>query len=821
MSVCLISEAHSQESGKDGEPVAPSAASYTKNSPMSSGQPETSTYLSAPKKFFGGAISDFAQDQKDIWTSPAHIQLADTRWLVPLAGLTAGLFATDWQYSASLSTNPTTLSHYKTVSNVGIASLAGAGAGMYLMSFPTHNEHWRETGFLAGEAAIDSLIPIEVMKYSFARQRPYQGNGGGAFFQGGTSFPSEHAAAAWAIAGVIAHEYPGTFPKLVSYGLASAVSFARVHGRQHFPSDVLVGSALGYLIAQSVYSRHHDAELKGSSWATPREFVEEGDNAHSPSNMGSPYVPLDSWIYPALERLAALGYVKTASLGIRPWTRLECARLVSEASELRPDADSPSEVQQLYGALSEEFAHDSELISGERNLGAQLESVYSRSLEISGTPLTDNYHFGQTLLNDYGRPYEHGFNAVAGASGWTTAGPFVVYVRGEYQSAPSAPSPSPAALGFISSVDGLPPSPTTLPTAAISSFQLLDAYVGMNLANWQFSYGRRSLWWGPSEGGAMIFTNNVPPLNNMFSIDRVSPFRLPGIFGYLGDMRLQAFIGQMSGQEFLTTVFSGSTGGPIGEYGHALHRQPFLSGGKISFKLTQNFEFGMSKTTIYGGPGLPLTPKTFLDSTFGVHVHGDVLGDGRTSADFAYRIPKMRDWLTLYGEAMSEDQPSPIPYMTKSIFQGGLYFAKIPRIPKIDLRLEGGSTSAVGYNSEPPGYFYWNAQYVNGYTNNGGFIGSWLGRAAQGEAIRTNYWLSGKSKIGLELRHRKVDRQFLPQGGTQNDVAVNADIFLGPGFRFSGNVQYERWQIPMLATNRQSNVAASFEFGFWPVAHHH
>jgi hypothetical protein len=95
-----------------------------------------------------------------------------------------------------------------------------------------------------------------------------------------------------------------------------------------------------------------------------------------------------------------------------------------------------------------------------------------------------------------------------------------------------------------------------------------------------------------------------------------------------------------------------------------------------------------------------------------------------------------------------------------------------------------------------------------------------LGRAAQGEAIRTNYWLSGKSKIGLELRHRKVDRQFLPQGGSQNDVAVNADIFSGPGFRFSGNVQYERWQIPMLATNRQSNVAASFEFGFWPVAHH-
>ena len=95
------------------------------------------------------------------------------------------------------------------------------------------------------------------------------------------------------------------------------------------------------------------------------------------------------------------------------------------------------------------------------------------------------------------------------------------------------------------------------------------------------------------------------------------------------------------------------------------------------------------------------------------------------------------------------------------------------------------------------------------------------GRSAQGESIRTNYWLSARSKIGLEFRHRKVDRQFLPQGGTQNDVAVNADIFAGAGFRFSGNVQYESWQIPMLATNRQSNVAASFEFGFWPAAHHH
>jgi len=777
------------------------------------------------RRDFTGHIKDFIEDQKQIWTSPSHIRLQDATWLVPLGGVAAGLFVTDRQYSASLPQNSSTISHYKTVSDYGVASLIGAGAGMYLFSFPTHRERWQETGFLAGEAALNSLVTVEALKYSLGRERPYQNGGSGAFFQGGTSFPSEHAAAAWSIAGVIAHEYPGTVPSLFAYGMASAVSFSRIRARQHFPSDVLIGGVLGYLISQNIYRRHHDAELGGATFESPRERVND-EKMRTPSFMGSPYVPLDSWIYPALERLAALGYVKTASLGIRPWTRLECARLLGEAYDEHPDADGLPEVQQLYTALSEEFAHDSDLMSGERNRSAQVESVYFRSVAISGKPLTDNQHFGQTLLNDYGRPYEQGFNAVAGVSAWTTAGPFVIYTRGEYQSAPSAPSLPAAALGFISAVDGLPPNPPMLPIAATSRFQLLDAYVGMNLANWQISYGRRSLWWGPSEGGTMLLTNNAPPLNNTFSIDRVSPFQLPWIFRYLGDIRLQVFIGQMSGQEFLRALTYVPTqtnpiiGPTIGQYGQALRPQPYLSGAKISFNFTRNFEFDMSKTTVYGGPGNPLTPKTFLQSTFGTHVNGDVLGDGRTAADFSYRIPKLRDWLTFYGEAFSEDEVSPILFMRKSVFQGGLYFAKLPRVPKLDLRLEGGTT--IPYN----GYFcaacfYTNGQYVNGYVNDGQLIGTWIGRAAQGELVRANYWLSARKKIGIEVRHRKIDTAYLPQGGTQNDIALNADIFTGPGFRFTGNVQYERWQIPLLAANRQSNVAASFEFAFWPTPNAH
>jgi len=536
---------------------------------------------------------------------------------------------------------------------------------------------------------------------------------------------------------------------------------------------------------------------------------------HSPVCMGSPYVPLESWIYPALERLAALGFVRTAILGLRPWTRLECARQVRESTELPIDPDADSEAAELYDALTQEFASENQLIGGEKNRHAQLESVYARAMGIAGEPLTDNEHFGQTILNDYGRPFQEGFNGQTGASAWAAFGPFVLYARGEYQSAPSSPSLSSAALGFISGIDQLTPNPPSMPIAAINRFQLLDAYVGINLRNWQVSYGKESLWWGPGEEGAMLFTNNSQPLNKMFLVNRVSPIHLPWFFGYLGDIRMQFFLGQVSGQQFINNSFPPMSSGIVGEYGHSLRTQPFSSGGKISVKVTPNFEIGISKTTLYGGPGNPLTWSTFYKSALGIRVNGRQLGDARTALDFSYRIPQLRNWLSFYGDAFQEDEISPLDRPYKAAFQGGLYLAKLPRVPKVDFRIEGGTTSPINFPT-CNGCDYSNGQYLSGYTNNGQLMGTWIGRAAQGEAIRSNYWLAPQKKVGIELRHRKIDQQYLPQGGTQNDAALNADFLLKSGFRLSGTVQYENWQIPLLAANRQSNLAVSFQVGYWP-----
>ncbi len=235
-----------------------------------------------------GLVRRFVDDQRQIWTSPAKLRFSDTEWLVPLSGITAGLFVTDRDFSKHLSQSPTTISHYKRLSNAGVAALVGGAGGMWMLGHVKHNEHWSETGFLAGEAAVNSWVAVEGLKYSLRRERPYQGDGSGSFFQsGGTSFPSGHAATAWSIAGVVAHEYPGPLTKAMAYGLASLVSFSRVRAHQHFPSDVLVGSVMGNLIAQNIYSRHHDPDLGGGEWRSISQLF-RGDGTYSPANQGSP-----------------------------------------------------------------------------------------------------------------------------------------------------------------------------------------------------------------------------------------------------------------------------------------------------------------------------------------------------------------------------------------------------------------------------------------------------------------------------------------------------------------------------------------------------
>jgi membrane-associated phospholipid phosphatase len=790
-----------------------------KASPDSSSDHEPA---SASHHSLTGLGKDFLEDQRQIWTSPVRLRFSDADWLVPVGGFAAGLFVTDRDVSTHLSSDPKTISHYKTLSTAGVAALVGGAAGMWLLSYPNHKEHWRETGFLAGEAALNSLVAVEALKYSLRRERPFQGDGSGPFFHGGTSFPSEHAAAAWSVASVIAHEYPGPLPKIVAYGLASFVSYSRIRGRQHFNSDVFIGGMIGQMIAQDVYSRHHDPELGGGEWKSLSALAREWESA-GPQNLGSPYVPLDSWVYPALDRLAALGLVDSGFAGLRPWTRRECMRQLNEAEENLGNIGADNAAGSgLVEALEREFHPESEATGdGTDGEAFRVESVYSRTQYISGTPLTDGYNFAQTQISDFGRPFSEGWNTVNGFSAYATRGPWVAYVRGEEQSAPGVPALPLAAREAIQSYadqneDGphLPLQPGTS-QPSVRRFKLLDTYVGLMLSNYEVSFGKQSLRWGTAQGGALDLGNNIEPIN-MFRINRTTPLKLPSILGWLGPMRGEFFLGQLAGHEFIFSPL-----GLEGQWGQALAKQPFIHGQHLSFKPTRNFEFGFYRTTIFGGEGYPFTLRSLgrsLFSTTNTPAGNPRKPGKRTSAlDFKYRLPYLRNWVSFYGEGLTYDQYSPIAFMDRSAWHAGLFFSHVPMLPKVDFRVEGvytdipGGRGAIG-----PGSFYGNGTWRSGYTNNGYLIGDWVGRGGQGAQAWTNYWFNARNRLQFNFRHQKVSQQLMPGGGTLTDVGARGDYWVRPDLSVSASVQYEHWLFPVLQPTASTNVSSTVEILFEP-----
>jgi len=215
----------------------------------------------------GECLKDVVNDQAGIWTSPLQVKKKDATWLVPLALSTALAFHFDTQAENALGNNAKLTKCSMEVARFGSPyATAGGGAALYLVGIGLKDKHLAETGRLGVEALIDASLVVGALKLATDRERLNNGQSGfwpngASSFVVNSSFPSGHAAASWALARVIASEYPKNKPLRVAvYAFATAISVCRITGKAHFPSDVVVGSALGYLIGGYV-TRHHAEPL--------------------------------------------------------------------------------------------------------------------------------------------------------------------------------------------------------------------------------------------------------------------------------------------------------------------------------------------------------------------------------------------------------------------------------------------------------------------------------------------------------------------------------------------------------------------------------
>jgi len=509
------------------------------------------------------------------------------------------------------------------------------------------------------------------------------------------------------------------------------------------------------------------------------------------AHAGSVYVPVDHWAYAVAERLAVLSGAQPEVLGMRPWTRAQFARFVERVREMPLEGEATG----LQRALEREFAP--ELNGVQERL--VLESAYARALQIGGTPLRDSYHFGQTIANDFGRPYGQGFNAVAGASGYGQWRAAMLYVRGEYQHAASLRGPSAAAIDVLAGKDQVAPSQVlTQGGGRQDNSRLLDTYVGASFWRWTATLGKHSLWWGPATAGAMLYSNNPEPVW-MGRLTNDIPYTIP----VLGKVRFDLFYGKLERHPYLP--------------------EPWIHGEKITFQPFRSVEVGFSRTVVFLGQGRDLTFKRLFNSYFNVDDTGDAdapendPGDRRSGIEFSWKLPRIP--VSLYSDAFSDDEPTPLQNPLRSSFHPGVYIAQLPgSLSSMDLRMEGAFTSSLVPSSVPDGFNYWNGVYRDGYTNKGQLIGDTVGRDGVMWMAETTYWISPRDKVQVRYRNQHVSPQFILGGGTQNDVRASTNFVLRKTIEVALGVQWERVVMPLLTgtTSPEHNVSGWAGVTLWP-----
>jgi hypothetical protein len=525
---------------------------------------------------------------------------------------------------------------------------------------------------------------------------------------------------------------------------------------------------------------------------------------------------MDSWIYPALGRLAAMGFIPGQSVSIRPWTRQECLRQLHVAENIASirDASSPkliAEANRLIADLKIEL--ESEPLYQE---SATLQSVYARYGTIAGPALADSFHFGQTWWNDYGRPLGRGSSAIAGYEFRAHSGRLFFYDRQEVQHSPGNPTETPAQNALFNIIDRSQPDtdPLIQPKAAQAAFDrqgAIELYAGVAFDGNALSLGKQELYWGPTTMGPLAFSSNAEPTYSLRFV-ATRPHPLPFIPS-IGTYRFDIVLGKLSG--------------------HSYPARPWFNGQKADFNFGDNLEISFTRWSIFWGVGHPITFHTFKQNVFSFNSTGsggcggcigygdrDDPGDRKSNFDFSYRLPFLSRIITLYADAYSDDDPSPIDAPRRAIWNPGIYFARLPLLPHMDLRIEAVSSEGLA-DDFGPYHFFTNSQYLDGNTNKGFLLGNAIGRDGRAIEGRTGYWFSARTRVEAGYRQNKIANGFLPNGGTITDGFVNASYAIDRHWQAQLFTQYERFLIPSYLSGSQHNTSGWFQLTWTPELHIH
>jgi membrane-associated phospholipid phosphatase len=202
-------------------------------------------------------------DIEAYYTSPLRWDVKDWAFFAGAAGLVAGAHHYDTQVRTHFikqGTQPIGGST-KDLQDAAPALAAVAGTWLYanlIDSSDGHREAWEMV-----EAGGLSTVTSYAVKYAAGRERPNQTSDPNTWRSSGSSFPSVHAAAAFAIGTVLAESGNDDYRwvrRLLGYGaVAGFTAYERLKHNAHWLSDDVagaeIGGATGYFVMQRTAER--------------------------------------------------------------------------------------------------------------------------------------------------------------------------------------------------------------------------------------------------------------------------------------------------------------------------------------------------------------------------------------------------------------------------------------------------------------------------------------------------------------------------------------------------------------------------------------
>ncbi|MEW6614465.1 MAG: capsule assembly Wzi family protein [Thermodesulfobacteriota bacterium] len=462
-------------------------------------------------------------------------------------------------------------------------------------------------------------------------------------------------------------------------------------------------------------------------------------------------VNLDSWVYPALERLTLVGLTESDLMNTKPLTRIEAARLTGEAMRLIAEKKLKDETDRLTLYFLERLKRElkDELISLGIIEGTRFDTFIKplEELRVKYNLLDGNY----TLYNNDGIRYGDDHNLSLDFSGY---GKLSESLSLYYQ----------PIFEYNQNLDN----------ETRNEFDLEKGYVKLTKNNLEFELGRDSLWWGPGYHGSLLMTNNAKPFD-MLKISNPQPILLPWFFRYMGPFKVTWFLTRLEEDRTIP--------------------EPYLTGLRLDFKPIPTVELGISRVVMFGGEGRErLEFFDYISMFLANQENKSDSGKNNNqiaSIDFSVRIPHIDRFvpisrsIIIYGEIGGEDEAgwlfSGTGYLTGILLQ--------------DIFLKEGTTLRIEYANNDigntPNLWYNHNIYKTGYTYKNSVIGHHMGSDAQDIFIRGTSYLNNDLSIGIDIDiEKRGNSNAYPEEHYQ--VGIDLSYNITDMVEFKGRYGFER-----------------------------